>query len=96
MNRLLGGLGVLWLAGAGTGRAVEPRITEFMADNQTGLSDGDGDEVDWVEIHNPNPVAMDLTGWYLSDAAAVGKLHGSGVCAVLQGRPSMAARVSER
>jgi hypothetical protein len=42
-----------------------------MADNQTGLSDGDGDEVDWVEIHNPNPVARDLTGWYLSDAAAV-------------------------
>jgi len=70
-NRLLGGLGALWLAGAGTGQAVEPRITEFMADNQTGISDEDGDEVDWVEIHNPNPVAMDLTGWYLSDAAAV-------------------------
>jgi hypothetical protein len=48
-------------------RALEPRINEFVADNQNGLSDADHDEVDWVEIYNPNPVAQDLTGWYLTD-----------------------------
>ena len=70
MNRLLVWLGSAWLGSGGWGLAVEPRITEFLADNQTGLSDEDGDEVDWVEIYNPNPVAMDLSGWHLSDSAA--------------------------
>jgi hypothetical protein len=49
---------------------VEPRISEFMADNKDGLSDEDGDEVDWVEIQNPNPVAQDMAGWYLTDDPA--------------------------
>ena len=47
--------------------ALDPRINEFVADNQSGLADEDGNEVDWVEIFNPNPVAQDLTGWYLTD-----------------------------
>ena len=51
--------------------ALDPRINEFVADNQTGLSDEDGDEVDWVEIFNPDPIAQDLTGWYLTDDLAL-------------------------
>ncbi len=51
--------------------AVEPRISEFMADNTKSLSDEDGQEVDWLEIQNPNPVAQDLTGWYLTDDPAL-------------------------
>ena len=51
--------------------ALDPRIHEFVADNQNGLADEDGDEVDWVEISNPDPVAQDLTGWYLTDDPAV-------------------------
>ena len=51
--------------------ALDPRINEFVADNQTGLADEDGAEVDWVEIYNPEPVARDLTGWYLTDDFAV-------------------------
>jgi hypothetical protein len=47
--------------------ALEPRISEVMAENSNGLSDEDGQEVDWLEIHNLNPVAQDLTGWYLTD-----------------------------
>jgi hypothetical protein len=50
--------------------ALDPRINEFVADNQHGLADADGDEVDWVELYNPNPVALDLTGWYLTDDLA--------------------------
>ena len=47
-----------------------PIISEFMADNETGLVDEDGARVDWVEIHNPDAVAVDLAGWRLSDSAA--------------------------
>ncbi len=47
--------------------ALDPRINEFVAENQTGLADEDGAEVDWVEIFNPNPIALDLAGWYLTD-----------------------------
>ena len=50
--------------------AVEPRISEFMADNTGGLADEDGQEVDWLEIQNPNPVAQDMAGWYLTDDPA--------------------------
>lgn len=60
-------LAALLLAGPAALCALEPRLNEFVADNQDGLSDADGDEVDWVELHNPNPVAVDLTGWYLTD-----------------------------
>ena len=28
-------------------------ITEFMAVNETGLTDDNGDRSDWIEIHNP-------------------------------------------
>lgn len=51
--------------------ALDPRINEFVADNQHGLSDEDGAEVDWIEIYNPDPIARDLTGWYLTDDIAV-------------------------
>jgi Lamin Tail Domain/Chitobiase/beta-hexosaminidase C-terminal domain/CotH kinase protein/Fn3 associated len=61
---------VILLAASGPLRALEPRINEFVADNKNGLSDADHDEVDWVEIYNPNPVALDLTGWYLTDDLA--------------------------
>lgn len=46
---------------------LEPRINEFLASNQNGLADEDGDESDWVEIYNPNGVAVNLNGWYLTD-----------------------------
>lgn len=51
--------------------AIDPRINEFVAENQTGLADEDGAEVDWVEIYNPSPIAQDLDGWYLTDDVAV-------------------------
>ncbi len=52
-------------------RALEPRINEFVASNKNGLADEDGAEVDWVEIYNPNPIAQDLEGWYLTDDISV-------------------------
>jgi hypothetical protein len=55
----------------GTGTAAaEPYISEFMASNTATLRDEDGAYSDWLELHNPTPVAVDLTGWYLTDTAS--------------------------
>lgn len=42
-------------------------ITEFMALNNSGLKDEDGDFSDWIEIYNPGETSVDLTGWHLTD-----------------------------
>ena len=44
-------------------------ITEFMALNDNGLLDGDGQDSDWLEIHNAGTTTADLTGWTLRDGA---------------------------
>jgi len=40
----------------------DARITEFVARNQDGLQDIDGDSSDWIEIWNASGVAGDLAG----------------------------------
>ncbi|MCF3648318.1 CotH kinase family protein [Synoicihabitans lomoniglobus] len=47
----------------------DPIITEFMADNDSVLADEDGEYEDWIEIYNPESVAIDLSGWALTDTA---------------------------
>ena len=49
---------------------LPPVISEFLADNGSGLKDEDGDKSDWIEIHNPNAFALSLNGWKLSDSGA--------------------------
>jgi spore coat protein CotH len=44
-----------------------PIITEFMANNNTKLTDQDGDHSDWIEIHNSGDVAVNLDDWLLTD-----------------------------
>jgi hypothetical protein len=43
------------------------RINEFLAINDNGLVDEDGNDSDWVEIFNPDLVAAPLDGHYLTD-----------------------------
>ncbi len=43
------------------------RINEFVADNDGSLLDKDGDDSDWIEIHNPGKVATSLSGHFLTD-----------------------------
>ncbi len=43
------------------------QISEFMADNDRTLRDEDGDDVDWIELHNPSVRDVRLLGWGLSD-----------------------------
>ena len=42
-------------------------ISEFLAANETGITDIDGDRPDWIEIHNPTDSAIDLDGLFLTD-----------------------------
>jgi hypothetical protein len=62
-------------AGAATGTvtvavdapALPLRMSEFMAQNETTLEDEDGDDSDWIELHNPNTFAVNLGGYSLTD-----------------------------
>ncbi len=45
-------------------------ISEFMASNQLGLKDEDGDHSDWIEIFNTGNQEASLLGWYLTDDAS--------------------------
>ncbi|HSA01392.1 MAG TPA: CotH kinase family protein, partial [Candidatus Paceibacterota bacterium] len=40
-------------------------LSEFMADNDKGIHDEDGDDSDWIEIYNPGYGPVDLSGWKL-------------------------------
>jgi hypothetical protein len=40
--------------------ALPLRINEFLANNNTGLNDGNGNRTDWIEIFNPNPESINL------------------------------------
>ncbi|MDZ4778889.1 MAG: lamin tail domain-containing protein, partial [Planctomycetia bacterium] len=46
-----------------------PLITEFMALNESGIQDEDGDRSDWIEIYNPGPDDFNLNDWFLTDDA---------------------------
>lgn len=59
-------------AGAG------PRVilSELVSDNHSGLTDGDGDTSDWVELYNPSAEPVDLEGWTLLDGEGVAYTFG--------------------
>ena len=42
-------------------------ISEFLASNDDGLADEDGDFEDWIELYNQGEISVNLGGWYLSD-----------------------------
>ncbi|MFT4549049.1 MAG: hypothetical protein ACI9MB_003020, partial [Verrucomicrobiales bacterium] len=46
---------------------TDARITEFLASNDEGIEDVDGDPSDWIEIWNSSGSSGDLGGWYLTD-----------------------------
>ena len=46
---------------------AEPVISEFLAWNETGYRDDDGDRSDWIELHNPDSKDINLAGWFLTD-----------------------------
>ncbi len=50
------------------GSQAQVVISEFMANNDNTLVDGDGNYSDWIELYNLSSNAVDLTGWFLSDS----------------------------
>lgn len=46
-------------------------ISEFLAANAGGLQDEDGDNSDWIELHNTGAQAVSLANWALSDDLAL-------------------------
>src|SRR5438552_554128 len=62
-NRVLMSVGV-------TATTTAPFISEFLAVNNSGLKDEDGDRPDWFELYNPTPGDVDLAGYHLTDDAA--------------------------
>src|SRR5262245_2029053 len=42
-------------------------INEFLADNESGLTDFAGEQQDWIELKNTGAVAENIGGWYLTD-----------------------------
>ncbi|MCC7376805.1 MAG: CotH kinase family protein [Verrucomicrobiales bacterium] len=50
---------------------ASPVISEFLANNQSGLRDEDGEFSDWIEIHNPDSLPVSLAGWSLTDDPAL-------------------------
>ncbi len=49
------------------GVALDPQITEFMASNKDTIVRSDGSSPDWIEVWNPNPMAIDLEGYQIAD-----------------------------
>ena len=45
----------------------QPIISEFLASNNDGLLDEDGDSSDWIELYNPSATPAPLAGFFLTD-----------------------------
>ena len=52
--------------GQAQGRLI---ISEFLAVNDKGLKDSNGERSDWIELHNAGDATIDLAGWALTDDA---------------------------
>lgn len=46
-------------------------ISEFLAENDSGLRDEDGDQEDWIEVFNSDATPADVGGWGLSNDPAL-------------------------
>jgi hypothetical protein len=42
-------------------------LSEFLAENQKGFKDNDGDFSPWIELHNGGNSTVNLDGWFLTD-----------------------------
>ena len=59
---------MLGLSARGAERFNTVYLSEFLALNQRGLLDDDGDHSGWIELHNGGKAAVNLAGWFLTDS----------------------------
>src|SRR5262249_49206999 len=45
-------------------------VSEFLANNTSGLRDEDGAYSDWIELFNSGTNTVDLGGWFLTDSSS--------------------------
>ena len=60
-------LSALLLLAVSLPSAAQLTISEFLAENRSGITDKDGDSSDWIEIHNLSTEPVNLSGWSLTD-----------------------------
>ena len=75
ISRCFSALVLLWLAAISPAPAWAADrfdtvyLSEFLADNQRGLLDEDGDHSGWIELHNGGVTPVNLAGWFLTDVS---------------------------
>lgn len=62
---------VLFACLAGSARAQNVYISEFMASNARALADETGAYPDWLELYNSESTSVNLDGWYLTQNPSV-------------------------
>ena len=60
-------IAALFSAAAFPAQAPSVVINEFVASNHRGLTDGDGNASDWIELYNAGSTPVALDGWHLTD-----------------------------
>jgi len=66
--QLVGLILIITFSGHFAGAQENPvRINEFMAINNSTITDQDGEYSDWLELYNPNPFPVSLSGYSLTD-----------------------------
>ena len=58
------------LLGTHASSGAQVRISEFLAENASGLTDADGATSDWLELENVSAASVNLDGWFLTDDPA--------------------------
>ena len=57
---------ILWIA-IGSPLHAQWVLTEFLANNQGGLRDADGETSDWIEVQSVSITSQNLAQWSLTD-----------------------------
>ena len=72
MTRVAWSIAVLWLTQLAALHAADRftgvYLSEFLALNQRGMLDEDGDSSGWIELHNAGTAPVNLAGWFLTDS----------------------------
>jgi hypothetical protein len=74
--------GLTWHVGVDP-NAPSPGVTisEFLASNDRGIRDDDGDRSDWIELHNGGSNTVSLAGWSLADSGDTWRFPGVSLAA---------------
>src|SRR5215204_5241759 len=67
MTKLLSAILLVFVSALASLPAASLRISEFLAENDGGLVDQDGESPDWIEIQNTTASVVNLAGWRLTD-----------------------------